>query len=913
MLLGQSRIRTILNPDVVHFDTASTSEFVDRVGSAKTLVTYTPSYSSWPNVADLSKMAPRQRTFELVPNPPPGLQGLAQPLPAHQENQVFSKPPMTTKQAKKLHRQANKGPKLSKAEQRRIELMEQDRIRKEFEKERQQARARTARDRKKAKEEKAKEERRRKGLPMVDVHPSQDVISRFIKRDAPREDSLATTSRPAILREEHTDTTTAAESGNETRDEANDDEDDDRGNTGGDEKDNVLDKENQEPAVVLEDERPAKRLRLSPREDEETAICSPAPHGQTIRSIAQRAQELQAQSHSRASSIDVDDPVNATLLENQLIEDVILASSRKLAKSSPLDRSSPRDNVLDLPPAHAPGSSGCKDITASNVKQKKPTQPQQEHTSMRTTSCSQRASTEAKPQLQSGEDSFKKPAPPHAPVRGCGPAIGPLGLNAQLSRPKFKTPMARQHHPQERPKFLPRHVRVSQQGRHTPVHQRAAQFHSHSAPTSTQQYLLNYVDDIFPSPSQEAAELSDFHVRLVGASGPATTREQNALKKSKENVRNLTPQQPVSTTITRREPPSALLPSVTDMLLDFPMSTQELVMSSQDIRDIETPTKTATPPVFQMQHGNEGHRTLSAKGLNDRDCAATRIHHPVLKSSNYSQETGSIPIPERFKVRSIGSRTPRDEFARRSQASAGLACCQPAAQPANAAPEYEATKPGIREKPPSIILKDEGSGPQQALQIQCSSVRHSRSTTVLSNNKAAPVTQASRVPSEPSPPKKRMFGSSGLGADVLVAMERSYQDSRRKERDRAQALKTEEALQNAVDQNKQQDQLGSQLMDLVEDDFLDDDLTPFSGVVEPPRLPSYVPSRASPSIKPSQQGGIARNSEVLVASGRAGGGGLHMASQETDYGGSELDADKEMLDLLEADTTWLDDDLDDCI
>ncbi|PSR80407.1 hypothetical protein BD289DRAFT_455321 [Coniella lustricola] len=123
-------------------------------------------------------MAGRQRTFELVPNAPAGFNGprsLAQSLNAQ------AKPPMTTKQAQKLHRKAGKGPKLSKAEQRRIELMEQDRIRKEFEKEKAQARARTAREKRRLKEEQEKEARRKKGMPLVDVHPSQDTLARFLK------------------------------------------------------------------------------------------------------------------------------------------------------------------------------------------------------------------------------------------------------------------------------------------------------------------------------------------------------------------------------------------------------------------------------------------------------------------------------------------------------------------------------------------------------------------------------------------------------------------------------------------------------------------------------------------------------------------------------------------------------------
>lgn len=121
-------------------------------------------------------MAPVQQTFSVIPELPKALANGSDTA-----NARSSKPPMTTKQAKKLYKAATKVPKLSKAEQRRQDLMEQDRIRREFEKERNQARAKTARDKKKEKEEKEKADKKRKGLPLKEVHPSQDTLARFIR------------------------------------------------------------------------------------------------------------------------------------------------------------------------------------------------------------------------------------------------------------------------------------------------------------------------------------------------------------------------------------------------------------------------------------------------------------------------------------------------------------------------------------------------------------------------------------------------------------------------------------------------------------------------------------------------------------------------------------------------------------
>ncbi|EFQ36120.1 uncharacterized protein GLRG_11264 [Colletotrichum graminicola M1.001] len=114
-------------------------------------------------------MAPQQNTFAVIPAAPGRVGGAP------------SKPPMTSKQAQKLYKQANKEPRRSKAEQRRWEKERQEDIRKELEKERAAAKARAARERKKAKEEEARKSRRRAGQPLFDCRPSQDTIARFVR------------------------------------------------------------------------------------------------------------------------------------------------------------------------------------------------------------------------------------------------------------------------------------------------------------------------------------------------------------------------------------------------------------------------------------------------------------------------------------------------------------------------------------------------------------------------------------------------------------------------------------------------------------------------------------------------------------------------------------------------------------
>ncbi|KAK1254086.1 hypothetical protein MKX08_008081 [Trichoderma sp. CBMAI-0020] len=89
--------------------------------------------------------------------------------------------PMTSKQVRKAYQAANRVPRLSRAERIKQERAEQERIRKEFEKEKAAARAKFLREKKKAKEQAEKEEKKKKGLPLVTVRPSQDTIAKFFR------------------------------------------------------------------------------------------------------------------------------------------------------------------------------------------------------------------------------------------------------------------------------------------------------------------------------------------------------------------------------------------------------------------------------------------------------------------------------------------------------------------------------------------------------------------------------------------------------------------------------------------------------------------------------------------------------------------------------------------------------------
>lgn len=124
----------------------------------------------------------RQNTFSIVPNAPPDPFQVAAAGAAGPAALPAAKPPMTTKQARKLYNQQTRAPRRTKAEQRAWEKQEQERIRKELDAEKAASRARAARERKRSKEEAVRNERKKQGLPLVNVRPSQDTISRFLFR-----------------------------------------------------------------------------------------------------------------------------------------------------------------------------------------------------------------------------------------------------------------------------------------------------------------------------------------------------------------------------------------------------------------------------------------------------------------------------------------------------------------------------------------------------------------------------------------------------------------------------------------------------------------------------------------------------------------------------------------------------------
>ncbi len=91
---------------------------------------------------------------------------------------------MTSKQVKKAYQQANRRPRISRAEQRRLDVAELERQKKEYEREKAAAKAKAAREKKAGRENTEKEARKKMRLPEPSrfARANQLMISSFVKK-----------------------------------------------------------------------------------------------------------------------------------------------------------------------------------------------------------------------------------------------------------------------------------------------------------------------------------------------------------------------------------------------------------------------------------------------------------------------------------------------------------------------------------------------------------------------------------------------------------------------------------------------------------------------------------------------------------------------------------------------------------
>ncbi|KAH9886165.1 hypothetical protein F4778DRAFT_484219 [Xylariomycetidae sp. FL2044] len=637
-------------------------------------------------------MAPVQNTFSIIPNAPSALNGHLDTSDSRP-----SRPPMTTKQAKKAYSKANKGPKLSKAEQRRQDLFEQDRIRREFEKEKNQARAKASRDKKKEKEEKEKADRRRKGLPLIDVRPSQDTIARFVRTGIKKPAEHADTpppreqptlplplplplplSRPLPIPSQHND------EDNDFDNDHNDDNHTSPGETG------------------FEPPPPPKRPRIqpstpknenAPKQDtvqqllagEADEVSVPMDHVHSPRQLVQQPTEAKdkpvEEEEQDSSSIDMD-----VLLINELVNERMDDKSLE-AESTPITKINRVEQENTMPssgqrckmPSPRPKSSGrpksrgkenipppgyveeplkpvtnrgihrgpLKTIsstptaaprTPSNFGVTRRSAEKQDMTSSYNSGSSSGSRTKRINRTSNNFNNFNTTNSPSVNT------FRELKISATSSRPshhvqspmgppplppKFKSP-GHGHMGQSRPptpKFLSKPSPAQASRKHDPSHL-MIEAPDDVLPTSTQLFMANHLDDFFPSPSQEIREIfqeptvatpmsvDTSRVRLgnsrLSATRPKTIHRDAPGPKPIALTKIVNISQPKSiesrgsanpkSISTISAPRTANVQTPEDPTLDMPFpffSTQDLFLSSQDLKDIEEDI--SSPQVSQLQ------------------------------------------------------------------------------------------------------------------------------------------------------------------------------------------------------------------------------------------------------------------------------------------------------------------------
>lgn len=527
-------------------------------------------------------MAPVQNKFIIVPNAPPSaINGNGGNLDS---DSLPILRPMTTKQAKKAYQQKNKGARLSKAEQRKQDLFEQDRIRREFEKEKNQARARAARDRKKEKEDKERADKKKKGLPLIEVHPSQDTISRFVF-SKPRKQSNSTPEPPQdVVQDARCDD---GDSDSKTLSDGDDD--------GGEDED-----EDQEPPPKKQ------RMETSPPCDPESVKCSPEVVTEPVH-VAQDVDE--------DPIVAIDDAIKSPkqpprsfddILEDELVCQQLLSESLG-APSSPT-RGEKIEEVEELqdhesfervhiddewPPSKWPGtprSQGLNDASEQHAVMTDPsrivekqhsqpiifspvlaTGPTEVHTAKPQKDIAPPVARRALQDLPAKEVNVRNHLPPlqprtssakqtttprqshvNSPKHMFRKPSAPVSSSHLSSRPQSVTPMGPPPRP---PKFRsptyttsttsnrPRFINKNPQSKHRSSLGTAQLGQDPSIPpSSTQQFMMSHLDDFFPSPSQEVRELYEEPASPLGTKpSQAISTSQDSIAMSSPSIRQMQP------------------------------------------------------------------------------------------------------------------------------------------------------------------------------------------------------------------------------------------------------------------------------------------------------------------------------------------------------------------------------------
>ncbi|KAK0704408.1 hypothetical protein B0H67DRAFT_591313 [Lasiosphaeris hirsuta] len=980
-------------------------------------------------------MAPKQNSFTLVPNPL-GMQGLV----SRETAGPPSKPPMTSKQAQKLYKQATRGPRLSKAEQRQAEREEQERIRKELDREKVASKARIARDKKNAKEQQALDDKKKKGLPLVDVRPSQGTISRFLRGNTSgkKRDSAGTKVHLDAVAEDPEDerSVTGDVSGKENEVPGDGREHKrqrtDRGTgvagmlaktaerislqnaaaaRGG--------KEDVAPEMAATKETPAETPPIRPASMSKMVVVPKGPPP-AQQSASPNLSVPESPSRKKAPPVPTASPLSEAPISRPLPPpeqpppesaanasppnspspkkrpSLSQSSTKKLSKTAPLKEpvaeemprtERPPIKLLEVEapaeievPASVPESLQQHIVAREELQDAKrrqaskaPTAPLPPERRLRARESpashkrpppaaqqQQQQQPQRKPLQKTSENSPRQsmPIPPFRSAPKFASPFNPasaagLKRSNSLALPSFKVPTpANTTH---RPRFLPPKsipspttrpmapapAVINRQHMTTPANPA-------EPPTSTQLFLTTYLDDLLPSPSQEARELQQ---DIIGPPKPAPAPPPKPavplFNKPTPPPRYLNRQLTHVNTTCRQEQAKVVEATILPWI-----STQDL-LSSQDVRDLEQ--NTDTPSKTKGTGGNNSHNSYNSKYASDlwpafappanrgSPCGARSrpgLGPPVAQGipttrpevaprppiAKGAGETG-LPVLKAAKslpAPSASPKTRRDAMAPELRSSTRSKLSQVSVSnnmggeippAAAAAAGALSSRPLRRSRFSSQSPRPTpGSGDASQTLPTCRPSRPICSSSLadmLPQSGGAPT--ANTVPAT-SPEKTRFFGSSGDDVRPLTGMaetkRRSYVEEERK---RARARRREEWLKEKAAKELAREQKAA-------------------ANAGPPAagqwgLRSHEPVEAVTGSAEARQGqgqvsAGEKQNQSCAQSASAAIPNKHsavsskqppMLSQETDYGDFDIDPADLPVDLseyfgIDADTGWMDDD-----
>ncbi|CZT46134.1 uncharacterized protein RSE6_06524 [Rhynchosporium secalis] len=581
-----------------------------------------------------------QRTFELIPTSLVKSNG--------------QRRPMTSKAAKKAYQQANRGPKVSRAEQRRRDNAELEQQKREYEKERAAARAKAAREKKAAKANTEKDARRKQGLPEPSrfVRPSQSTISRFVRSEG---GNKRTWQQMESLAEDSDRTISDAEQGYEGPsakrqliDEGSDDEFGDF------------------PAFsqldVLEQ---IASSELSVKE-------SPAPGLPTkSRLSSQKCRNGASQELPKMEKADEDSILNTQALDDlvttQLLSDLVEAVTKSDSLEPP-DRSLTKSqrNTVQVPSISQPSPRRSGRVAEKFGKAHQSSSPFRRSTVPVVEIPAKSAETmRALNEAVSSPRNDGPTTPAVLQTRSTNMPPPCLPPKVTMATKPTSTPQ-KPHFPLQAARNLPT----------KPV--------SNLPPSSTQAFLESHMDDFFPSPTQAVRDLLDDLDDIP--SNTQVARELNPENPGKGHLETmfstqdfiLSPEDLVDIISPRRSPSKPLREATSESLnrrerphgygslspkeikkveLEDFISTQDLVLSPVDLEEIissrrtpQNPLQVANPRVLSSRNNMDGRKSTPEKTkiddhefMNSQELAFSPVDLEKIISSRL---TPLKPLPE---------------------------------------------------------------------------------------------------------------------------------------------------------------------------------------------------------------------------------------------------------------------------